>query len=153
GLAAGSSLARLLDRERGVRNRKALPRLSEEQIVAWALAHRGRAGRWPTEDAGAIPGTRGEGWYNVHMALVQGTRGLPGGDTLPRLLARRLGVRNWANGPRLSAREILRWADAFFARTGRWPRAGSGPVPEAPGETWSMVDDALRAGLRGLPGG
>ena len=29
----------------------------------------------------------------------------------------------------------------------------SGPIAEAPGETWKSVDLALRYGYRGLPGG
>lgn len=37
-LERGDSLARLLDRERGVRNLGNLPPLTEEQIVAWARA-------------------------------------------------------------------------------------------------------------------
>jgi hypothetical protein len=49
--------------------------------------------------------------------------------------------------------QILAWADAYRARTGRWPTARSGPVPEAPGETWSGIDRGLRVGGRGLPGG
>lgn len=40
----GSSLARLLALHRGVRNRKALPNLTEEQILAWADAHHARTG-------------------------------------------------------------------------------------------------------------
>ncbi len=53
----------------------------------------------------------------------------------------------------LSSAEILKWADAHFERTGKWPRATSGPIPEAPGETWQRVQSALVAGRRGLPGG
>jgi hypothetical protein len=152
-LPGGSSLARLLDRERGVRNRKALPPLAEDLIVRWARAHRRRTGRWPTEDAGPISGTRGEVWYNVAAALMQGIRGLPGGDSLARLLERCLSVPNPANRPRLTERQILKWADAFHTQTGRWPRADVAPIPNAPGETWCAIDDALRVGLRGLPGG
>jgi hypothetical protein len=75
GLAGGSSLARLLDRERGVRNRKALPPLTEELIVRWARAHRRRTGRWPNEDSGPIPGTRGEVWRNVAAAWRRASGG------------------------------------------------------------------------------
>ena len=38
-------------------------------------------------------------------------------------------------------------------RTGKWPTKTSGPIPEAPGESWNAVTAALREGLRGLPGG
>lgn len=53
----------------------------------------------------------------------------------------------------LSAAQILAWADTYHARTGRWPARNSGPVPEAPGQTWATVNQALAAGARGLPGG
>src|SRR6516225_9672458 len=52
-----------------------------------------------------------------------------------------------------SVPRVLTWADAYHARTGRWPHTESGPIPEALGETWRRVDNALRMGLRGLPGG
>jgi hypothetical protein len=48
---------------------------------------------------------------------------------------------------------ILAWADRHRRRTGRWPRRDSGPVADAPGETWVNVGQALGKGLRGLPGG
>ena len=37
--------------------------------------------------------------------------------------------------------------------TGRLPTETSGPIPEAPGETWKAVQVALVRGGRGLPGG
>jgi hypothetical protein len=100
GLPGGSSLACLLAKKRGVRNRKALPPLTEDQIVRWAEAHHRCTGRWPTRDAGHIHGAPGEVWGNVAAALAQGLRTLPGGDTLARLLERRLGVPNSAGRPR-----------------------------------------------------
>jgi hypothetical protein len=48
--------------------------------------------------------------------------------------------------------QILAWADAHFDLTGEWPKALSGPVADAPGETWRATDNALRKGHRGLPG-
>jgi hypothetical protein len=54
---------------------------------------------------------------------------------------------------RLTVAQILAWADAHRAWAGDWPRTGSGPVPQGPGETWRRIDNALRYGLRGLPGG
>jgi hypothetical protein len=64
--ADGDSLARLLDRERSVRNRSNLPPLTEEQIVAWAREYQKRTGAWPNENSGPI---RGEDWANVNQAL------------------------------------------------------------------------------------
>jgi hypothetical protein len=64
------------------------PRLTVEQILAWADAHQARTGRWPSSGSGAIPETHSETWAKVHSALWAGHRGLPGGDTLAQLLRR-----------------------------------------------------------------
>jgi hypothetical protein len=153
GLPGGSSLARLLARERGVRNEKDLPRLTPDLILTWADAHHDRHGTWPTCGSGRIPDATGETWLNIHNALFQGHRGLPGGSSLARLLEERRGARNIGNLPRFSVEQILIWADAHRARTGRWPAVKSGPIAEAPGENWMGVQNALCIGLRGLPGG
>jgi hypothetical protein len=153
GLAGGTTLARLLARARGVRSKRDLPALTEAQVVAWAQAHHARTGAWPTEGSGPVEGAPGEAWQNVEAALRCVRRGLPGGDSLARLLARRLGLRNRASAPPLSAEVILAWADAHRARTGRWPGTRSGPVAGAPGEDWYRLDDALRKAHRGLAGG
>jgi hypothetical protein len=82
-----------------------------------------------------------------------GSRGLPGGDTLPRLLARERGKRHPGELPRLTERKVAAWAQAHRDRTGRWPTENSGPVAGAPGESWSAVAGALKQGWRGLPRG
>lgn len=51
---------------------------------------------------------------------------------------------------RLTRKQILKWADAHFARTGRWPGTLSGKVHDAPGESWVNIDCALKASMRGL---
>jgi hypothetical protein len=55
-------------------------------------------------------------------------------------------------GEPLTEAMVLAWADAHYERTGRWPHGKSGPIPEAPGETWNAVNMALYEGHRGLPG-
>ena len=53
--------------------------------------------------------------------------------------------------PILHIAEILAWADAHHARTGKWPSVKSGRVQDAPRtETWGAVDMCLRLGFRGL---
>jgi hypothetical protein len=151
-LPGGSSLAQLLARRRGARNSQGRPPLSVRQVLIWADAHHRRTGRWPTNDAGDIPEARGETWGAVQAALQRGRRGFPGGDTLPRLLARERGVPNTKDPPLLDITEIFRWAAAYHRRTGEWHTAESGPIPKAPGQTWSMVNRALVNGKRGLPG-
>jgi hypothetical protein len=152
-LPGGSSLAQLLARRRGARNHSRLPRLSVRQILIWADAHYRRTGAWPTYKNGDILEARGETWGAVQAALQMGRRGFPGGDTLARLLARERGVRNFKDPPMLHLEEILRWVIAYQRRSGGWPTTCAGPILEATGETWAMVDRALRKGKRGLAGG
>jgi hypothetical protein len=153
GLPGGTTLVRLLGAHGRCGTRSRLPRLTEEQILAWADAHRAATGRWPLQTSGAIAGTRGEKWSDIVDALREGNRGLPGGSSLARLLARHRGVQNHLTRPRLSYDQILSWADAHFATSGRWPTSDLTPVTAAPGETWHGIQQALHVGLRGLPGG
>jgi hypothetical protein len=62
-------------------------------------------------------------------------------------------TRHRGRRPTLTAEQILAWSDAHHARTGKWPSADAGPIPEAPGLTWRGVQSALSGGARGLPGG
>jgi len=153
GLPGGSSLPQLLEKHRGMRNRKNLPRFSVPQILAWADEHFERIGKWPTHKSGAIVDVPDETWAGVTDALHRGLRGLPVGSSLARLLAEHRGRRNSAARPRFATDAILAWADAHHRRTGHWPHPNSGPITDAPGETWRAVQAALRAGTRGLKGG
>jgi len=105
------------------------------------------------EDSGPVVDAPGETWRVVNGALEKGLRSLAGGSSLPKLLAEHRGVRNAGNLPRVEVEAILAWADASQQRTGRWPKLKSGPIPEAPGETWMRIGTALIEGLRGLSGG
>jgi hypothetical protein len=77
------------------------PALTVKQILTWADAHRARTGRWPSARSGRVDGGDGETWGAVNFALAKGFRGLPGGDTLARLLQRErgLGRRGWHSRP------------------------------------------------------
>ncbi|HEX4607772.1 MAG TPA: hypothetical protein VH092_06145, partial [Urbifossiella sp.] len=146
GLPGGTSLPRLLEQHRGVRNHLAARPLSEAQILRWADDHRRRTGGYPKRNDGPILIAPGETWSAVENALIKGGRGLPGGESLAKFLARCRGVRNKSALPRLTVEQIKAWAGAYKARTGRWPAVKSGPIPEAPGESWSAVHSALDAG-------
>ncbi|MFO0845323.1 MAG: hypothetical protein U0797_23555 [Gemmataceae bacterium] len=152
-LPGGRSLPRLLVRLRGHRHLTRPPGLTEDEIAAWAEEHHARTGDWPTQHSGPVEGRPGEDWQNIDSALSAGRRGLPGGDSLPRLLERRFGARSMAAVPALTLERIAAWADDHRARTGKWPAIKSGPVALSPDDTWCAVDDALRRGNRGLPGG
>lgn len=153
GLPGGTSLVRLLAKERGVRNRRNLPSLTVKKILSWIDAHRNDTGEWPGELSGPIQAAPGESWGMVNKALSYGLRGLAGGSSIARLLTEHRGVRSIAHLPPLSVEEILSWADAYKSRTGNWPKVKSGAIAEAPRETWTAVNQALRVGVRGLPGG
>ena len=122
-----------------------------EQILSWADAHHQATGHWPNRNSGQVKGTA-ETWSRIHGVLINGLRGLSGGTTLAQLLTEYRGKRNTANLPTLTIEQILRWADAHQLATGKWPNAKSGRI-EGAGENWSIVNDALRRGIRGLLGG
>jgi hypothetical protein len=68
------------------------PPLTVAQVLAWADAHRERTGDWPGVGSGPVEGAPGLSWRALNSALWLGTRGLPGGDSLARLLRRQRGM-------------------------------------------------------------
>lgn len=153
GLSGPTTLARILRERCGVRHSTDPPSLSIDEILRWARAYHRRTGNWPRYNSGAILEAPGETWNAVDHALLRGSRGLPGGASLARLLQDHCGIRNLANLPPLTPQQILDWAHSHRRRTGSWPTARSGPVSESPGETWSSINHALVRGSRGLPAG
>ena len=139
----------LTGKQRGYHNTP----LTEEQILTWADAHHHRTGRWPNADSGPVLDAPGETWLGIASALIRGCRSLPRGLSLSLLLIKHRGIRSVAYLPPLSIPEILAWADAHHARTGRWPDHRAGPIPESPDESWRKVQSALVYGRRGLSGG
>jgi hypothetical protein len=123
------------------------------QILTGAEAYLRRTGRWPTAGGGSVSEAPGLTWSAINSALYLGHRGLPGGDSLARLLARRRGRPSYRKKPRLSIGQVLTWAKAYRARLGCWPTAASGQIDEAPDTTWMAVNSALMQGGRGLAGG
>jgi hypothetical protein len=148
GLPGGTTLAKLLLKHRGVRNHLPAPPLTGAIILAWADDHHRRTGRYLKHNDGPIPAAPPETWGGAENALIKGSRGLPGGDSLAKFLTRHRSVRNKADLPPLSVGQIKTWAKALKARTGNRPRAHSGQIPEAPGESWAAVHSALAGGLR-----
>jgi hypothetical protein len=152
GLPKGDSLAKLLARHRGHRHRLLTPRLTANGILAWADAHRRRTGAWPTRSSGPVAEASGETWSGIDRALHTATRGLRFPTSLAALLAKRRGRMSQADRPPLTEEQILAWAQAYRVLYGAWPSKHSGAVGNR-GETWARLDNALRLGLRGLPGG
>jgi hypothetical protein len=150
GLPGGTTLRRLLEEHRGAVRR---PALTVEKILAWSRAHHAATGQWPAASAGAISGAPGETWSKIDAALRAGCRGLPGGTSLARLMQRTFYPDRKRDWRPLTIEQILTWADAHYAATGRWPNTNSGVVEGAPAEKWCHLYQALKKGLRGLPGG
>jgi len=88
GLPGGSSLAMLLEQQRGVRHNGRLPRLTIRLVLAWVDAHHARTGRWPSVKSGLVHEAPDESWSIINHALSRGRRGLSGGDSLALLLER-----------------------------------------------------------------
>jgi superfamily II DNA or RNA helicase len=151
GLTREGSLAQCLAKHRGKRFSKGLLPLSHNQILRWADRYHNKHGEWPTQYSGSIEGT-GEVWNGIQHSLRTGRRGLPGGETLAGLLAVHRGVRNRKDLPRLTIKQILRWADDHRRRARKWPTKHSGPIPNTH-ENWYAINGALQLGSRGLAGG
>ena len=153
GLPGGTTLARVLAEHRQAPNIYTEPPLAAGQILAWAEAHRAATGRWPSSASGPVLHAEGEHWGSIDTALREGYRGLPGGQSLGRLIRGHGGQHAYRTRPELTVEQVLAWADAHREATGEWPGEDSGPVRSAPGETWKPISGALLQGRRGLPGG
>lgn len=87
GLPGGSTLAKLLMKNRAARSFWHAPPLTITQILKWADAHHRKTGEWPKAKSGGVLEAHGEKWQNIANALSIGLRGLPGGSSLAKLLA------------------------------------------------------------------
>jgi hypothetical protein len=136
-----------------MRSQIALPKLTVEQVLAWADAHHRQTGKWPHLESGKVYEQPSETWNAINCALYAGYRGFRGGVTLAQLLIKHRGIRSHRALPKLTIRRILAWADAYHEQTGQWPNFRSGPVEGSGGESWLTIERALQHGSRGLPGG
>ena len=153
GLPGGTTLALLLYERRNVPYRvSSIPGrpLTKKQILTWAKEHYQRTGVWPSGRTRPVHGVVGETWRALDSALRKGSRGLPGGESLLWLLRGVTGGKVRLRRPKLTYKQILVWADAHRRKEGHWPNQSSGPVADAPGESWGSIHGALAAGLRGL---
>lgn len=121
--------------------------------MKWADAHFERTGKWPRQGSGPIRDAPGETWQRVQSVLLEGKRGLKGGETLAHFVATRRSLRTKVTLPKLTERQILAWAEAFHNQIGYWPTRKDGSIPHSCGETWSAIENGLKHGGRGLRGG
>ncbi|MBW2187231.1 MAG: hypothetical protein JRG71_12795 [Deltaproteobacteria bacterium] len=152
GLEGGSSLAKLLEAERGVKYLFSKSPLSNDQILDWADAHFAETKTWPNVNTGKLVLAPEENWKNIDSILRSGnkSRGITGNDSLPELLHRERGVVNQAKCRRLSEKEIAAWIKSYRDIYGKNPNRHSGPVLEASDVTWSQVASSLNMAKRGL---
>jgi hypothetical protein len=151
GLSGGSSLRKVLQRHRGVRNKKNLAGLTLSEILSAADRYHRKTGEWPTRRSQNTAGAP-DSWQAIDGALAGGLRGLPKGWTLARLLFVKRGVSCQRYATDLRETDIVAWAKRYRQRHGRWPGQKSGLI-EGTQETWCMIDRALVKGRRGLRGG
>lgn len=130
------------------------PQLSVSLILAWADEHFARTGEWPKLHSGDVIGTNNENWRSIDNALRYGLRGIKERISLSDLMTQHRGqdYELPTNGD-LSICKIFEWADQHYRQLGKWPSARSRVVSDAPHERWSTIDEALRLGSHGLPGG
>jgi hypothetical protein len=106
------------------------------QILRWANAWRAEGGEWPGTKSGAVAGA-GLSWLAVDRALNVGVRGLPGGDSLAKLLARERG-RPDGRGP---LADPLKRAEVRRLRAEGW-------TLQAIGERFGVSRQAVQVMLR-----
>lgn len=124
-----------------------LPRLTVDQILAWADDHRDRTGLWPSQNSGRIPGTD-ESWRNIEATLHRGGRGLGVRSSIAQILETHRGRRNPKNLPQLCDGALKKWIVRYKKRHKCWPSRESGKIAGTQ-ETWRTVDKALKRGSRG----
>ena len=156
GLPGGSTLARLLEQHGRAAWRprqNARTALTVDLILSWADAYHQEHGNWPSTRSGAVPGAPAENWNNINQALWTGRQGLPPRMSLARLLAEKRGARNQKGLPTLSINQIVAWAEAHHAATGKLAHGQRRRCPKHPPKsglrstnlrTATVVDQAAR---------
>ena len=67
------------------------PPLHVARLLAWADDHLEQTGKYPHAESGPVLAAPAEDWGAINQALLGGLRGLPGGDSVARLLQRERG--------------------------------------------------------------
>ena len=149
GLPGGSSLFKL----RKEYNLGIEPDLTEEIIVKAMKDYHEEHGKYPSLKSGDASKYIGFKitWTAIDACLREGFRGLPGGSSLAQLRKEyNLGIE-----PDLTEDLIIKAMKDYHEEHGKYPSLKSGDASKYIGfkTTWVAIDDCLRHGLRGLPGG
>lgn len=139
GFPGGSSLAILFETKKDD--------LTIDQIKKTGEDYRKQYGKYPfVRSKEPVPGMPNETWGGINAALRHGCRGLPGGSSLAILFDKKKDD--------FTIDQIKKAGEEFKKQYGKYPFITSKElVPGLPNENWSIINDALRHGFRGLPGG
>ncbi len=159
GLAPGSSLRSILApiSPNGMRSpllgKLKKPPLEESSIVQAAVEHLRTYGRAPTNSSPEpLAGLPGESWGAIDEAGRRGRRGLTKGRTVAVIV--RVVREEHQYRALLTEEKILSAAREFFRERGSFPTKRSRePVAGLPFDCWQKIDNAGRAGIRGLAKG
>ena len=127
-------------------------KLTVDEILEWAKHHFEATGDWPTYKSGNVLADETENWGAIRSALVGGSRGLPRGLSIEKLLYDKLGVVGVRSGKALTEDLIIKMAKAHHKKTGKYPTSKSAWVLEG-SDSWASISYALASGIRGLSGG
>lgn len=155
GLPKLGSLAKLLSERCGFKYQCDIPDLCEESILSLAELYKEKHSKWPGQKSGPVEGGYpGDTWAVYELHLRDGGRGLPGGSSVAKLISSKHEHAHAKNRPELTYDFIIARASEYFDANSKYPAVRSGSVPGGhTGDTWFCYDQALREGLRGLPGG
>ena len=158
GLPCGSSLASFIEEEFGIVNPANLVPLTEEMIVQWVTQYIEKSNKKPSRDSGvvdfAVIPYEGITWALIDAALKGGSRGLPEGSSLTKLIEKKFGIRGYHSPPPLPKELIISWVEKFIEKYGRKPTKIDRVVEfadrEHNGITWGAIDMVLWRGDRGF---
>jgi hypothetical protein len=147
GLGFKTSLARILAEHRGIPNPADPPPLTLEAIIAWADDHY-RDRKLTRPDSGRVTAAPANTWSSITKTLGTGSRNLPAGMTIHKLLANRKPPRPRPSGRRRGPDVKSFPQDSFDAV---FPRMGRGSPTRSRASSrnaWSLVCRSYLSGKR-----
>jgi len=116
---------RLPELPRRIPRPRPLDRLTIAKIADWMQAYATLHGQYPTRTSGDVDGSKDDTWTSVEDALINGRRGLPGGQNLSILRRELIDQRRLPSSPYIcklpsgiTKEQIAEWTSTY----GRSPR-------------------------------
>ena len=153
----GYNCRRIAEFQEGMRRRSDL---TYDIIKEWVKKFYEEHGKYPTRASGSVvyaPKEEPLTWQGVSICLMDGFRGLPGGLSLSDFLNKEMGILTRKYASRITEADVLEWVEKFYDRYGYYPTSKSQEGVDCPSDygklRWSTVNELLKNGQRGLPGG